>query len=179
MLKQNIQYHRYTDYVHPKDSIISMLNTALSFTPSKQSTIPYKVLVFGPNQTRIKDFLYQATINPPPEDSSVKCDHNHQVEAPWVLLFYERTKENSQGFKQDPETVSIEVGMFCAHLTQICLSAGLNVSYTKCFLPKQHKIWNDAPVKRPILALSIGIGEENKVIGRRQRPENKKIFLYK
>ena len=175
MLKRNIQYHRYTNYVYPKDKIVALLNQALDLTPSKQSTIPYRILVLGPNQTKTKDFLYKATIAPINDKEA--CDHNHQVEAPWVLLFYKR--KNDSNHSMNPETMLIEIGMFSSILTQLCIKEDLNVSYTKCFLSKNDKIWEDAPVKPPLFALSIGRGQPNQVCSREIRPEKKNIFLFK
>jgi hypothetical protein len=177
MIKRNVQYRHYTDYAHPKDKIKALLSDTLNVTSSKQSTIPYKVLILEPDQTDIKDFLYQSTINPPVEDPTILCDHNHQVKAPWVLLFYNRTNKNSQGLQMNKETIFIEIGMFCANLTQHCLELGLHVSYTKCFLSAKNEIWKDAPVEKPILALSIGKGIVQNYP--RKRPDDKDIFLYR
>ena len=185
MLKRNIQYNRYTDYAYPKDNIKALLSDTLNVTSSKQSTIPYKVLILEPDQTDIKDFLYQSTINPPVEDPTILCDHNHQVKAPWVLLFYNRTNKNSQGLQMNKETIFIEIGMFCANLTQNCLELGLHVSYTKCFLSAKNEIWKDAPVEKPILALSIGKGivdnspGTRSCISPRKRPLHTDIFFYR
>ena len=175
MLKRNIQYNRYTDYIPPQTLIDEILNTAYDIVPSKQSTIPYVIHVLGP-KNKNKDFLYEATKD--------DCYHNQQVMAPYVLLFYRRTDQlQARGDgKIKPafgETLMIEVGMMSAIITQLCLSKQLDVSYTTCWLPKENKIWKDAPVKRPILAVSIGIGDTKAVRGRNPRPENKKIFLLK
>jgi len=174
MLKK-IQYTRFTDYVPPHTLIEDILNTAYDVVPSKQSTIPYVIHVLGP-KNRSKDFLYEATKD--------DCDHNHQVKAPYVLMFYKRVDDlQARGDgKIKPSydhNLMIEIGMMSTVITQLCLSKELDVSYTACWLPKDNKIWKDAPVKRPLFSMSIGIGESRAVISRKPRPENKKIFLFK
>lgn len=175
MLKK-LQYNRFTDYVPPQTLIEDILNTAYDVVPSKQSTIPYVIHVLGP-KNKSKDFLYEATKD--------DCSHNHQVKAPYVLMFYKRVDElQARGgdSKIKPSydyNLMIEIGMMSTVITQLCLSKGLDVSYTGCWLPKDDKIWKNAPVKRPHFSMSIGIGESRAVISRKPRPENKKIFLFK
>lgn len=178
MLKKNIQFYQYTDYAHPKADIQKMLYTALEATPSKQSTIPYQVLVLGPDETRAKGYLYQGTIVTPEDEPDIVCEHNHQVKAPWVLLFYERSTKSGKGLNVSKKIIPIEIGMFCANFTQLCLNANLNVSYTRCFVRSDDKIW-EGPVKCPILALSVGKGEKNKYMVRGKRPKNDTIFSFK
>ena len=176
MLKQNIQYNLYTDYVPPQTLIEDILNTAYDVVPSKQSTIPYVIHVLGP-KNKSKDFLYEATKD--------DCTHNYQVKAPYVLMFYKRVNElQARGGdgKIKPsfyDDVMIEIGMMSAIITQLCLSKGLDVSYTSCWLRNDDKIWKNAPVKRPLFSMSIGIGDSRAVRDRKPRPENKKIFLFK
>ena len=175
MLKRNVQYNRYTDYIPPQSLIDEILSTAYDLVPSKQSSVPYCIHILGP-KSKNKDFLYEATKD--------DCYHNQQVLAPYVLLFYKRIEDlqpRGDG-KIKPawdSTMLIEIGMMSAIITQLCLSKELDVSYTACWLPKTDKIWKNAPVKRPLFSMSIGLGEAKAIFGPKPRPKNKNIFLLK
>lgn len=175
MLKRNIQYNRFTDYVPPQSLIDEILDTAYSIVSSKQSTVPYCIHIHGP-KSKNKDFFYEATKD--------DCIHNHQVKAPYVLMFYKRLDElqarnNGKIKPVVNDAMMIEIGMMSTIITQLCLSKQLDVSYTACWLPKDDKIWKNAPVKRPLFSMSIGLGVTNAVYGPRPRPKKNKIFIYK
>ena len=84
--------------------------------------------------------------------------------------FYQRQVDEGhfydQGFESHIEkiidSVSVEVGIFAANLTNYLLESGVDMSYNSCFR-RDVKSWHDVGLKmvktRPILMISVGYAE--------------------
>jgi len=88
-------------------------------------------------------------------------------------IFYKKQVEQGHFYDQGYEShieliidsVSVEVGIFAANLTNYLLEAGLDMSYNSCFR-RDVKSWHNVGLHmvktRPILMISVGYGERYK-----------------
>jgi len=186
-LNQGIRQARYfkKDEYPAGNIIYSFIYEAYKLTPSKQFIMPYKIHVFGPKNEYEKEILYRATKGKMKYQYK-QTNMNYQVLAPYVLLFTSRLcsnpnkkvqKEIDRGlahqscdpkeYKRARKVPTMEVGMFCNNLSNICLRNGLNIAYTACypdFIDDDILKNIDAPtdalkdVKDEIIYLSMSIG---------------------
>ena len=87
--------------------------------------------------------------------------------------FYQKQVEQGHFYDQGYEShieliidsVSVEVGIFAANLTNYLLEAGLDMSYNSCFqrdVQSWHNVGLHMVKTRPILMISVGYGERYK-----------------
>ena len=171
----------------PKEELInSLIKKAFDLVPSKQSLIPYSVVVFGPEQTKIKEKLWEAAAWHWQRNTKGR-KHLGTVPliAPYLILFCDRTVDDySPAVKRlvakghpysvlnlngDIPQKCIEVGMFATLLTGLCLEKNLAVSYTLCFpynasLSKFIKDEELLGINKVFLYMSIGYAEGDNFI---------------
>ena len=113
----------------------NQLKKTYELVPSKQSLIPYKVVVLGPENPEKEEFR-KFTVDGNRGQPAV------ELRSPYVLLFTEREIDNvspsiSKKIKQghpytilkignDKHDKCIEIGMFSTILTELCLFHGLS-----------------------------------------------------
>jgi len=157
------------DRVPERSLIEKLIKTTFETMPSKQSIVPYRVHVLGPEHKDLKIKFYELLKTVP---GGVQ---NFQVVAPYVLFFTPRlatpeflkrkmyeghlhTANNPKEYRKAGD-VYIEIGMFAKMLTTYCLEQDIDVSYTRCFpdWKEDSEEWKMLPLKDPlILSMSIG-----------------------
>jgi len=180
--KKRFQARRFKkDNIPSKELINSLLEKAFNLISSKQSLVPYKVIVFGPEHTEIKQKLWEASSwhweNKKPQLDTKPHKATIQLIAPYLILFADRevndynpsTKRkvdkghpySSLKLYGDIPNKSTEVGMFATLLTGLCLEKNLSVSYTLCFpmsTPLQKLIEDDSLLDINLVFLWMSIG---------------------
>jgi hypothetical protein len=80
---------------------------------------------------------------------------------------FEATDESTLGL--GTPIASLEVGMFTATFSSLCLEQGIDISYLSCFF-RDKEFWKDLPFveRTPLLLVTIGKG---KVYRRDRNPE--------
>jgi hypothetical protein len=163
--KKFFQGRVYLEELPPKELIESLLKKTYELVPSKQSIMPYKVTVYGPELKKLKlDFQKFCAYHWDAEKQGTFHSGVLQLDCPYLLIFTERgditdynpfvRRKIAEG---DPYFVllkgsdlnqkHIEVGMFCKILTGLCLENNLCVSYTlnlpriDVLYPKNKKLW--------------------------------------
>ena len=111
--------------IPPRELIDDLLRKTFLLAPSKQNIFPYSVHVIGAEHHTLKDELY--ILSQHLDDKS-----NTQALAPYNLLFTSRIAEISDYIGTAAE-INIEIGMFCAILTALCIEEGLSVGYMLCY----------------------------------------------
>lgn len=145
--RRQIRY--YDQKLHPSQELVEeLLKKTYELVPSKQSLMPYNVHVLQPKHEEEKQILYHA---------STHCGTliNKNAYAPYVLFFTPRlafpndsvlgamhrdgrfnhhcTNPNNYNNETQLRESAIEIGMFCAILSGLCVEAGLQVSYLLCY----------------------------------------------
>jgi len=180
--KKRFQARRFKkDNIPSKELINSLLEKAFNLISSKQSLVPYKVIVFGPEHTEIKQKLWEASSwhweNKKPQLDTKPHKATIQLIAPYLILFADRevndynpsTKRkvdkghpySSLRLYGDVPNKSTEVGMFATLLTGLCLEKNLSISYTTCFpvrTPLQKLIKDDSLLDINLVFLFMSIG---------------------
>ena len=159
------------DKIPEKELIDSLLKKTFEIVPSKQSLVPYKIVVLGPDSELKKQMkkickkFYQPA---------------YELNSPYVLVFterkikkvspaiqrriwrkhpYEKIMNIGSGLKEK----SVEVGMFATIFTELCLEKELSIGYTQCFPDEiSEHFENDFLERNPILILSVGYGDQEK-----------------
>lgn len=155
--KKRFQARRFLkDKIPDKELIKSLLEKTFELVSSKQSLIPYKVNVLGPEHLVIKQKLQNLSSwhwETHEERSRKSIERIHygtiQILAPYLIIFTDREvndpnpavlKKIEKGHPYPSLKLgnaqagkSLEIGMFSSILTGLCLEQGLAVSYTKCY----------------------------------------------
>jgi len=163
--KKFFQGRIFLDESPPKELIESLLIKTYELVPSKQSIMPYKVTVYGPELKKLKlDFQKFCAYHWDAEKQGTYHTGVLQLDCPYLLIFTERgqiTDYNGLVKRKleegDPYWVLhkgkdlnqkyIEIGMFCKLLTGLCLENNLGVAYTlnlprvDGFYPKNKNLW--------------------------------------
>ena len=149
--KKRFQARKFLeDKIPDKELIKSLLEKTFKLVPSKQSLVPYKVWVLGPEHLETKQKLHELSSW---HWKKNKPERTHyatiQLLAPYLLIFTDREVDDVSpaileniekghpysilklGNSQEAKT--LEMGMFSKILTGLCLEEGLAVSYTLCF----------------------------------------------
>ena len=120
------QLKKFSERAPSKELVQTILRKTFELTPSKQNMMPYNVHVLDHTHTKEKDTLYELS-------TFSNCYHNHQLKAPYVLLFQPRTVEETEHMKSElfkskggylnvlASDVAVEIGMFVTIFTGLCL----------------------------------------------------------
>ena len=196
----------YSSKVPSKGLLEKALYKAWKTTPSKNSAMPYQVLVW--NKQEHKDAIYNLSVrnhkeqphhtNPKPNPYFL-----HIKTAPYLISIHQRVATPNNYYKKliDKEglyfdwadeksmnkitdSTSLEVGIFIANFTLYLLEEGLDISYNGCY-KRDVKEWQEAglPVKtKPLTMMSIGYAEsyrkEQINIEEDLKPELKEIIKW-
>lgn len=177
--RKRINIKRFNDTVIDDIMIKDLLKKAYELVPSKQSIIPYKVEVLGPDHKKEKEEFRNFCMNKTRKNKSYDYG-TRQINAPYVLLFTTRIIDDynqvveeklsrGQNFKEirNPHKITtnvlIEIGMFASILTGLCLEKKLGVSYTLCMPSIETSGWADLNyfVNAPGAIFSMSIGYSN------------------
>ena len=181
VFKKRFQARRFKkDNVPSKELINSLLEKSFNLVSSKQSLIPYKAIVFGPEYTELKQKLWDASSwHWQTRKKLHKGVHEATIQlmAPYLILFADReVNDYSPSVKKkvdkghpysslklygEVHNKSMEVGMFATILTGLCLEKNLSVSYTLCFpmrTPLQKLIKDDSLLGIDLVFLFMSIG---------------------
>jgi len=193
------QIRHYKQDTYPDENLMeSLFEKAFKLVPSKQSLMPYKVHVLGPDQGEVKDRIYHLSTD---QDIDVPIFINHQLKAPYVLIFTQRLAEPSPQVAEDiknghlfyscdpefyttrvPEAL-VEMGMFCTVLTGLAMEQDIDVSYTMC-LERSSKKYQDAGLRfideEVCMGMSLGYEVENKYVKSEKefKPNMDKVILW-
>tara|TARA_B100000508_G_scaffold120762_1_gene102062 strand:- start:77 stop:760 length:684 start_codon:yes stop_codon:yes gene_type:complete len=165
--KKRFQARRFLkDKIPDKELIKSLLEKTFELVPSKQSLVPYRVNVLGPEHLEMKRKLYKLSSwhwETHKERSRKSIEKIHygtiQMLAPYLIFFTDREVNDYNPSvlkkiqKGEPYPVlklgkkerdkAVEIGMFSKILTGLCLEQDLAVSYTKCFPNDDREVMKD------------------------------------
>lgn len=176
--KQRFQARRFCkDNIPDKELINSLLEKAFNLVSSKQNLMPYKLTVFGPEHTELKQKFWESAAWHWEKPEKFKEHHGTiQLLAPYVIVFSDRrvndynpsTKRKLEeghpyklNLRENYWTKNMEVGMFAKLLTGLCLEKNLAVSYTLCFpgsIPMHHRIKDELVIDINTVFLFMSIG---------------------
>tara|TARA_B100000029_G_C17473699_1_gene922904 strand:+ start:60 stop:638 length:579 start_codon:yes stop_codon:yes gene_type:complete len=177
------------DKIPEKDLIDSLLKKTFEIVPSKQSLVPYKIIVLGPD-SKLKKEMQQA--------SKTYYQPAYELDSPYVIVFTERkiTKPNPSVqrriWKKHPydkilnigsglKEKSIEVGMFATIFTELCLENELSIGYTLCFPDKINEQFKDEfMITDPFLIMSIGYSYQKRSLKAKDeyKPDIDEVICY-
>jgi len=178
-----------TDKIPEKNLIDSLLRKTFEIVPSKQSLVPYKLIVLGPD-SKLKKEMKQA--------SKTYFQPAYELDSPYVIVFTERKIEKVSPsiqrriWKKHPydkilntggglKEKSLEVGMFATILTELCLEKELSLGYTECFPDKINEQFKDEfMITDPFLILSVGYSNQNRSLKAKDeyKPDIDEIINY-
>jgi hypothetical protein len=178
LLSKRKQINVFNNNIFPEKELINfLLEKTFNLVPSKQNLMPYEVLVLGPDKLEEKKKLYNLASNMHSEDSEfTNTQSNHQLHAPYVLLFVRRyalpnarvlqyiTKGHSymacDFHRYEKDTmVPIEIGMFMLTLSGLCMENNIDVSYTGC-LPSKKDLYKDFSFINENVCIAMSLGYE-------------------
>ena len=176
LFKKRYQVRKYDpDKIPDKKLIEELINDTFDVVASKQSLVPYKIHVLGPEQTYYKNKLYELS------SGLGGGKQNFNILAPYVLLFTFRhitnpspsvVKKIARGdkypscdiekYKSQKSQVGIEIVMFSKILTALCLEKDLHVSYLLCFptFRPEKEGWQKINFLKDPLLFSMQIGHK-------------------
>ncbi len=158
LLKKRKNCKLYLDKVPSKELIEKILSKTYECTASKQSLVPYKVHVLGPEAIETKKLILKLSSN------QKGGENNMDLLAPYVLLFTTRlAKANTVTQKKiddgayfgscDPkyyrdfyDEANIEIGMFSKVVTMFAMENNLDVSYVLCLSNKDYEKEENNPL---------------------------------
>ena len=93
-LEKRGHVRRYSDKVPPKELIDKALWQAWKTSPSKNNAMAYKVFVFGPEQTAIKEKIWNLCVknNARTENDAVDRGENHIRRGTQANPYYEHIR---------------------------------------------------------------------------------------
>lgn len=173
----------YDTEFHIDDSLVDdLLQKAWKVTPSKQNFMPYSIHVLGPSNNNYKKYIYNLCVSKNDEMNfhpDPKNQFYNLLNCSYLLIFSprletelnERQKLNiNKGADYEPtyekgldsikEIISLEIGLFSAAFTGLCLEHGLDTTYISC-VERDLKRWKDLPfiTRPPVFLLSVGKGQ--------------------
>ena len=204
-LKRNQVRHFDQKNIPDNYLIYNLIKKTHTLVPSKQNLMPYTIHILGPSNIKIKEKLFElASKHELPTDYEKRIENldtgNTALFAPYVLLFEKRLpepnnwvnyliKERGHTFEEcDPNLhfyhnniTAIEVGLFCAIFTGLCLENNLSISYTECLpnVTRQHNKFGELVKINPysgvidfiqediFLALSLGFEDKSVNLNKR------------
>jgi len=162
LYKKRFHTKYFNEEVPDRDLIESMISKTYELVPSKQLIVPYKVEVLGPERkkdiVRVREFCMNYT-----NEHYLSDKGTIQMLAPYLLLFTTRhvkKEEISEAMKErlssnrgtyhsirSPHKITpthhVEVGMFAAILTGLCMENGVSTAYSMCMPGQKHEAWNE------------------------------------
>lgn len=174
-----------TTHSFPRDKVERCLYQAWKVTPSKNSFMPYKVFVIGPENWDIKYKIHKIALmkeftvnernynpNKWPDPIMKRCLKN----AEYTIVFCPRVEDKPSKWQKHlheggcfmdawyedmdekyKKNILLEVGMFAANLTVFCLEQGIATNYISSF-ESRLEYWKDIDfVKtKPCLLMTLG-----------------------
>ena len=161
-----------TENVPDKKLITSLIDKTFELVPSKQSLMPYKVHILGPEFKDLKEKFFNIS------KTKTGGVYNNNILAPYVLFFTRRLVKNPnkdvqrkiafghnygvcdpKRYKNFDKDTAIEIGMFSKILTLLCLENNIDVSYLLCFPSKvEDKRYNEFDFLDDELLFSMQLG---------------------
>lgn len=174
-----------TENIPDKKLIISLIDKTFELVPSKQSLMPYKVHVLGPEFKDLKERFFNIS------KTKTGGVYNNNILAPYVLIFTRRLVKNPnidvqrkiafghnygvcdpKRYKNFDKDVAIEIGMFSKILTALCLENNIDVSYLLCFPTKeQDKRWYEFDFLDDEILFSMQLGYKSNKFTRNKNKE--------
>lgn len=183
------EYNQSVDI--PKSTVERILKDAWEVTPSKSNFMPYKIHVLGPEHQELKNLVYkkciknESRVDDIPDPELVRYqDHKPRywniVSCSYLLIFTERVEKNPNLFQQhcikkgyvfeqmDAKNLiplrniaRLEIGMFSATVSAMCLEKDIDVSHTVCFA-QDLESWSEEEFNfvdaKPIMLMTLGQG---------------------
>jgi len=176
LYKKRINIKNFNNTAIDDSLIKDLLEKTYVLVPSKQLIVPYKVEVLGPNHKKEKEEFRNFCMNKTDENN--KYDYGtKQLNAPYVLLFTTRKIQDyneavkdkmDRGHKfleiRNPHKIThnifLEIGLFTAIFTGLCLENNLGISYSLCMPSIKTPGWEDLNyfIKAPRVLFAISIG---------------------
>ena len=161
-----------TDKIPEKKLMDSLLKKTFKIVPSKQSLVPYKIVVLGPD-SELKRQMKKVC--------KKYFQPAYELNSPYVLVFTEREikkvspsvqrkiwRKHPYRIRKIGECIkekSVEVGMFATIFTELCLENELSIGYTLCFPNKINENFKDEiMITDPLLILSVGYSNQKKSV---------------
>lgn len=178
LYKKRFHTKYFNKEVPDRDLIERMISKTYELVPSKQLIVPYKVEVLGPEREkdiiRVREFCMKYAGKHYISDKGTV-----QMLAPYLLLFttrhireeeiseamIDRLSQNRGSYhsitiphKITP-THHVEVGMFAAILTGLCMENGVSTAYSMCKPHQKHEEWHqvhDIVKGKMLFIMSLG-----------------------
>ena len=205
LYKKRFHTKYFNEEVPDRDLIESMISKTYELVPSKQLIVPYKVEVLGPERkkdiVRVREFCMNYS-----SEHYLSVKGTVQMLAPYLLLFTTRhvkEEEISEAMKERLDnnrgtytciriphkitaTHHVEVGMFAAILTGLCMENGISTAYSMCKPGQHHEMWKeiDDIIKGKLLfSMSLGYTDMTKPVwtvtsGREHKPPIKNVIKF-
>ena len=178
LFKKRKQIKLYDVNNTPDKALIeSLINKTFDLVPSKQSLIPYKIYILGPDCFKLKEIFFEIS------KSNTGGGQNDNIKAPYVLLFTRRLITNPNDavkrkiklgdnyigcdpkkYHLNDKDASIEIGMFSKILTALCLENNIDTSYLLCFPPKkENENWKKLSFIEDEVLFSMQLGYKSKL----------------
>jgi len=191
MIKKILDNWKYvlkfdTEHRTDKGIITDIMHTAWQTTPSKNSFMPYRVHVIGPEEEGLKKAVYETSAakeknsnsrNPNPDQWEVNGNKASLLTAEYILVFTPRAEDNPSPWQihlheggcymdawyEDKlqkyrATILVEVGLFAQAVSTLCLEQGLHTNYISSF-ESDLKYWEDLDFIKHPPCLIMGIGK--------------------
>ena len=189
LLKKRKQIKLYNVNEAPDKAIVeSLIDKTFLLTPSKQSLMPYKIHILGPECVEYKKKFFELS------KTKKGGDQNYNIKAPYVLIFTRRLVTNPNDavkrklalghtygvcdpkeYKKLDKDVGIEIGMFSKVLTVLCLEKNIDVSYLLCFPPyDKDERWKEFDFIKDDVLFSMQLGFKSRLFDYDTHIEEKK-----
>ena len=178
------RYHttNFNQNVPDKKLVKILLKKTYELVPSKQSILPYKIDVLGPDQANERKTLVKFCESETALSYGHKIDNSVGVDcikSPYILVFTTRKindlsesmkdsyKRNSwcwpviDNANQVVDSQLIEIGMFSTILTGLCLEKKMCVSYSMLFPQRDYHKWKDIDFITGKVIFMMGLGHSD------------------
>lgn len=186
LLKRRYQVKKYTDDIPDYELIKDLIEQTYDVVASHRNLVPYKIHVLGPDCEDEKQNILEETTH------RIGGGGNINILAPYNLIFTNRLVTNPNGYVKyliskghpyiatdvdrykDNKDVLIEIGMFSAILTSLCIEHNLGVSYQRCLLSDW--TYEGEPV---IFSMQTGYPAHERIELRDFKPEISDVLNFK
>ena len=205
LYKKRFHTKYFNEEIPDRDLIESIISKTYELVPSKQLLVPYKVEVLGPERkkdiVRVREFCMNHT-----GEHYLSDKGTVQMLAPYLLLFTTRhikEEEISEAMRErlsknrgsyhsirSPHKITathhVEVGMFAAILTGLCMENGVSTAYSMCMPGQKHEAWHEIHdiIKGKLLfIMSLGYTDMTEprpwvVSGKEHKPPLKNVIKF-